>query len=208
MIEYLVPFFIAIVILTLTPGLDTALIIRTATIENKQRALQAALGINLGCIIWGMLVAFGIATILQQSITAFTILKFCGAAYLAWIGLKLILHPQHKFEIKTDTNFNQNHVPNWFIRGLFGNLLNPKIGVFYISFLPQFVPTHTQHPSLWIMFLVFFHVIIGFLWCNILIFSSTKLSHIFKNQNVVKNMDRITGIVFLGFAFKLLLSKR
>ncbi|MCH4242791.1 LysE family translocator [Acinetobacter gerneri] len=206
MLTFLIPYLIAVTLLTLTPGLDTALIIRTATVENKQTALKAALGINLGCILWGILVAFGVATILQQSIIAFTILKWCGAAYLAWIGIKLLIHPQQHIDIEANLTLKSN--PNWFLRGLFGNLLNPKIGIFYISFLPQFVPTHATHPSAWIMFLVFLHVFIGFTWCNFLIFFSQKLNHLLKSRNFIKNMDRVTGIIFFAFAIKLVFSKR
>ena len=87
----LISYLIAITLLTLTPGLDTTLIIRTATIEGKVKAFQAALGINLGCIVWGIIVACGLGALLMTSDLAFNALKWMGAAYLTWLGFNLIL---------------------------------------------------------------------------------------------------------------------
>ena len=94
MTTILIPYLIAITLLTLTPGLDTTLIIRTATLEGKSKAFQAAVGISLGCIVWGIVVACGLGALLMASDLAFNILKWMGAAYLAWLGLNMILKPR------------------------------------------------------------------------------------------------------------------
>lgn len=85
--ENLLAFTFAATLLTLTPGLDTALVLRTATVEGKQQAFRAAPGINAGCLLWGAAVAFGLGALIAVSELAFNLLKYCGAAYLAWLGL-------------------------------------------------------------------------------------------------------------------------
>lgn len=199
----LISYLIAITLLTLTPGLDTTLIIRTATIEGKIKAFQAALGINLGCIVWGIIVACGLGALLMTSDLAFNALKWMGAAYLIWLGFNLILKPRTQLAGLNESAATQN----WFMKGLWGNLLNPKVGIFYISFLPQFIP-HTASPVVWTMGLVLIHVLIGFIWSIFLIAAMQSISAYLKQPKFIQYMDRITGSIFILFALKLALSKR
>ncbi len=118
MLTLLIPYLIAITLLTITPGLDTTLVIRTATIEGKAKAFQAALGITLGCIVWGVVVACGLGALLMTSDLAFNMLKWMGAAYLAWLGLNLLLKPRTQLADINDTTNTQN----WFVKGFFGKL--------------------------------------------------------------------------------------
>lgn len=203
MTTMLIPYLIAITILTITPGLDTTLIIRTATIEGKAKAFQAALGINLGCIVWGVIVACGLGALLMTSDLAFNALKWMGAIYLTWLGLNLILKPRNQLASLNDATTTQN----WFIKGFWGNLLNPKVGIFYISFLPQFIP-QSSSPVIWTMGLVMIHVVIGFIWSIFLISAMQSISGYLKQPKFIKYMDRITGSIFILFALKLAFSKR
>ncbi|ENX07553.1 LysE family translocator [Acinetobacter courvalinii] len=203
MTTMLIPYLIAITLLTITPGLDTTLIIRTATLEGKAKAFQAALGINLGCIVWGVIVACGLGALLMTSDLAFNILKWMGAIYLAWLGLNLILKPRSQLAGLNDSTTAQN----WFIKGFWGNLLNPKVGIFYISFLPQFIP-QSSSPIIWTMGLVMIHVVIGLFWSIFLIVAMQSISAYLKQPKFIQYMDRITGSVFILFALKLAFSKR
>lgn len=203
MTTMLIPYLIAITLLTITPGLDTTLIIRTATLEGKAKAFQAALGINLGCIVWGVIVACGLGALLMTSDLAFNLLKWIGAIYLAWLGLNLILKPRSQLTGLNDSTTAQN----WFIKGFWGNLLNPKVGIFYISFLPQFIP-QSSSPIIWTMGLVMIHVVIGLFWSIFLIVTMQSISAYLKQPKFIRYMDRITGSVFILFALKLALSKR
>ena len=203
MTTMLIPYLIAITLLTITPGLDTTLIIRTATLEGKAKAFQAALGINLGCIVWGVIVACGLGALLMTSDLAFNLLKWMGAIYLSWLGLNLILKPRSQLTGLNDSTTAQN----WFIKGFWGNLLNPKVGIFYISFLPQFIP-QSSSPIIWTMGLVMIHVVIGLFWSIFLIVTMQSISAYLKQPKFIRYMDRITGSVFILFALKLALSKR
>ncbi|WAU75706.1 LysE family translocator [Acinetobacter sp. LF10] len=200
----LTPYLIAITLLTITPGLDTTLIIRTATLEGKTKAFQAALGINLGCIVWGVIVACGLGALLMTSDLAFNALKWIGAIYLTWLGLNLILKPRSQL---ASLNNSAVTTQNWFMKGFWGNLLNPKVGIFYISFLPQFIP-QSASPVIWTMSLVMIHVVIGLIWSIFLIAAMQSISAYLKQPKFIRYMDRITGSIFILFALKLAFSKR
>ncbi|MDU6412359.1 MAG: LysE family translocator [Yersiniaceae bacterium] len=203
--ESLISFSFAAGVLTLTPGLDTALILRTAATENSRKALQAAMGINAGCLVWGALVALGLGALLAASELAFTTLKWIGAGYLCWLGLNMILRPRTSMAPETATPASPGS--NWFVKGLFGNILNPKIGVFYVSFLPQFVPT--GYPMAASVFsLAVIHVLIGTLWSCTLIAATRPLARWLRRPAVVKTLDRLTGCVFLVFAARLATTRR
>lgn len=202
--ENLIAFTFAATLLTLTPGLDTALVLRTATVEGKRQALQATLGINAGCLVWGAAVVFGLGALIAVSEIAFNLLKYCGAAYLAWLGLNMLVRPRRSL---APASADGKPGGNWFIKGMLGNVLNPKVGIFYVSFLPQFIP---QGHSLiaWTFGLVSIHVLLGLLWSLVLIGATQSLSGFLRREKVIQWMDRTTGVIFLLFAAKLALSKR
>ncbi|MHC5789818.1 LysE family translocator [Pseudomonas idahonensis] len=202
--ENLLAFTLAATLLTLTPGLDTALVLRTATVEGKQQALRAALGINAGCLLWGAAVAFGLGALIAVSELAFNLLKYCGVAYLAWLGLNMLLRPRRSF---APADADGNPGANWFLKGMLGNVLNPKVGVFYVSFLPQFIP-QGQPLVLWTFGLVSIHVVLGLIWSLLLIGATRSLSGVLQREKVIQWMDRTTGMIFVLFAARLALSRR
>lgn len=202
--DSLLAFSLAALLLTLTPGLDTALILRTACAEGGKKAFHAALGIDAGCFVWGALVALGLGALLAVSEMAYTVLKVCGAVYLSWLGLQLLIRPRSSFSNGDDNNVSQG---SWFIRGMMGNVLNPKMGIFYVSFLPQFIPAG-HSPLIWTFILVSIHVAIGTIWSVTLILSTHFASAVLKKSRVVRVMDRATGGLFLCFAAKLAISTR
>ncbi|NAN51734.1 LysE family translocator [Pseudomonas protegens] len=202
--ENLLAFTLAATLLTLTPGLDTALVLRTATVEGRRQALRAALGINAGCLIWGAAVAFGLGALIAVSELAFNLLKYCSAAYLAWLGLNMLLRPRHSF---APTGANSDPGTNWFLKGMLGNVLNPKVGVFYVSFLPQFIP-QGQPLVAWTFGLVSIHVVLGLVWSLLLIAATRPLAGVLQREKVIQWMDRTTGMIFVLFAARLALSRR
>ncbi|ADP11490.1 amino acid transporter LysE [Erwinia sp. Ejp617] len=201
--DALLAFTLAAALLPLTPGLDTALILRTSTVEGTRKAIEAQLGINAGCLAWATAVAFGLGALLAVSELAYSLLKWCGAAYLAWLGMRMLLKPRSQMGAVRLAQGEQN----WFLRGFFGNLLNPKVGIFYVSFLPQFIPAG-HSPILWSFGLVLLHILLGTLWSGLLIGCTRRLSGALKREKVVRWLDRTTGGVFLLFAAKLALSRR
>lgn len=206
LIPALAAFAAAALLLSITPGLDTALILRTAAAEGPRRALMATLGIACGCLIWGVATALGLSVLLAASETAYTLLKWAGAAYLVWLGINLILKPRERFELTSAGGKAAGH-GNWMLRGFLTNILNPKVGMFYISFLPQFVPAGFDPPP-FILLLAVIHVVIGTAWLCLLIAAMRPLKAWLARPGVVRVLDRITGLVFIGFGVKLALERR
>ncbi|HEY1749931.1 MAG TPA: LysE family translocator [Caulobacteraceae bacterium] len=198
----LLAFTAAAALLTITPGLDTAMVLRTAAVEGPRRAGLAALGVVCGCLAWGAVAALGIGALLAASHAAYVALKWAGAAYLAWLGLRLLLRPRETFELA------RTAAPrgNWWLRGFLTNLLNPKVGVFYVSFLPQFVPPHVP-PAPFIFALAAIHAVLGLAWFAALIGATAPLKRWLQRRAVVRWLDRATGAVFLGFSARLALDR-
>ena len=201
--QSLISFIFTITLLVLTPGLDMALVLRTATVDGANRAFRAALGILTGCCVWGLAAALGLSAMLAASHIAFEILKWGGALYLAWVGSQLLLHPRAHFVAESQP---RTFIADPFAKGAMQNLLNPKIGVFYISFLPQFIP-HGVEAGPYILMLAALHVAICLVWFVALILMTHSLAPFMRNPSFVRIMDRVTGIVFVGFGLKLAFSR-
>ncbi|AZS19934.1 MULTISPECIES: LysE family translocator [unclassified Caulobacter] len=204
--EALIAFTLAAGLLTLTPGLDTALVIRTAAAEGPQRAAGAAIGIGLGCLVWGAAASLGVGALLTASQTAYTVLKWVGAIYLAWTGLRMILKPREAFEPGETDAVDAGPVAA-LRRGLLTNLLNPKVGVFYVSFLPQFIPVGVD-PARFGLLLTAIHVVEGLAWFALLIAATVPIAGLLRLSPVVRWLDRITGGVFVAFGLRLVLERR
>lgn len=203
----LLSFLVAIIILTLTPGFDTALVLRTSAANGWKKALVTAFGISMGCLVWGVAVGFGLGALLLASEMAYNLLKLAGAAYLLWLGMGLLLKPRTDFNPQLAASAKPRGYRSFFTKGLLGNLLNPKVGVFYVTFLPQFIPAGAS-VALWSSGMAFTHVIIGTLWSGVLIASTQYFADKLRQPLVMKVMDRLTGCVFIGFAARLALSRR
>jgi len=200
-------FLFAITILTLTPGFDTALVLRSAAAHGWKRASATAFGVTLGCLVWGVAVGLGLGALLLASEMAYNLLKWIGAAYLLYLGVKLLINPRTQAETGQHAQNKEQSYIACFTRGLFGNLLNPKVGVFYVTFLPQFIPAGASVP-LWCTLMALTHMVIGLVWNAVLIGSSQYFATHLRRPAVLKVMDRLTGCVFIGFAAKLALSRR
>jgi threonine/homoserine/homoserine lactone efflux protein len=201
--QSLIAFTLAAALLTVTPGLDTALVLRTAAAEGSRRAFAAALGICLGCLAWGALVAVGLGVLLEASELAYLALKWTGAFYLLYLGMRLILAPRDDWE---GGEARPPERSNWFLRGLLTNLLNPKVGAFYVSFLPQFIPSGASVPATTLL-LAAIHSALGFLWFLLLIGATRPLARALHDRRFVRGLDRLTGGVLIFFGLRLAFSR-
>jgi threonine/homoserine/homoserine lactone efflux protein len=206
-LETLLAFVLAAGLLTVTPGLDTALVLRTNVASGPRQAALAGVGIVLGCLAWGLVVALGLGMLLTASDLAFNVLKWIGAAYLVWLGIGLLRRPRTGLALDEAEDEAINSARAWFVRGFLTNLLNPKIGVFYVSFLPQFLP-HGVDAAPWTMLLAGVHGVLGLLWFAALILASRLLTTALRSPRVIASLDRTTGIVFVSFGLKLAASSR
>ena len=197
----LIAFVLAAGLLTVTPGIDTALVLRTAGVEGARKAALAGLGIALGCLAWGVFVALGLGLLLQASELAYTILRWAGAAYLVWLGIKLI---RSRREGLIEAEAEKTDGGAWLRRGLLTNLLNPKVGIFYVSFLPQFIPAGADVQSTTIL-LAAIHAGLGLTWFGALILATRPIAAALRRPGTVRLLDRLTGGLFLMFGARLAL---
>ena len=200
----LIAFFITAGVVTISPGLDTALVLRTAASEGWRQAALAGLGIALGCLGWATLVAAGLGALLIASRLAYDVLRFAGAAYLIWMACKLLSRPRRT--LRTDLPIARTG-QTAFARGALTNLLNPKVGVFYVSFLPQFVPSGAPVGP-YVMMLGVIHALQGVIWFACLITATRSLSRWLQRPGVATWLDRATGGLFLAFGIGLALESR
>jgi threonine/homoserine/homoserine lactone efflux protein len=203
----LAAFTAAAALLTITPGLDTALVVRTSASEGRRAGLAATFGIALGCLGWASLTALGLGALLAASKLAYEILKWVGVAYLVWLGIKLIVNPRTTFADAMTTNEGGRGALGWFAKGFLTNMLNPKVGVFYVSFLPQFVP-HDAPVGPFVLLLGVVHAIVGALWLAFLTGATHRITSALKRPGMLKLLDRVTGVVFLAFGARLALESR
>lgn len=205
----LLTFTLAAALFVVTPGLDTVMTLRTAASEGRKAGLGAVCGICAGLSVWGIGAAFGLTALLRTSADAFLLVKCAGAAYLAWLGIGLLLHPRTDLlASKRKTPFPMPEKdPFWasFRHGILTDLLNPKVGVFVITFFPQFIPPHANAVAFSLL-LAGIQAFLTLLWLGLLVFLTVPLGKFLSTPKVVRCLDRMTGVVFIGFGAKLLLT--
>ena len=210
MTQLLLLFIVASGLLTITPGVDSVMVLRTSTSDGPRGGAAASLGICLGLLVWGMSAAFGLTALLAASELVFSIVKWAGAAYLVYLGIKLLLKPRAYMATAPATAGSATRsLGNWglFQRGFLSNILNPKVGVFYVTFLPQFIP-HGVNVAGFSILLAGIHVLLTLAWFALLIALTVPLGRFLSKPRVVRNLDRVTGCVFVGFGLKLAVAKR
>lgn len=190
----LITYIAAASLLTVTPGLDTALVLRTVATRGSRQAALAGVGIAAGCFGWALLVALGLGALLAASQLAYTVLRWMGAAYLVWMGYRMLRYPRRSL-IAVHSDERQGGA---FTTGLLTNLLNPKVGVFYVSFLPQFVPQGLPAAP-YMLLLGAIHAILGVIWFGCLIAATRPLTRVLQRPRVVESCDRLTGGMFVAF---------
>jgi threonine/homoserine/homoserine lactone efflux protein len=203
----LLTFAIAGAVLTVTPGLDTMLVLRTALLGGRRPAASAAFGICCGLLLWGLLVAVGLGALLTASRLAYAVLRWAGAAYLLWLGLALLLHPRRDGLLTNSQEQAATRPRRWLLQGLLTNLLNPKVGVFYVSFLPQFVPPGVAVAP-FVALLAAIHVVEGALWFALLIVATQPITRWIRRPTVATLLSRLTGAVFVSFGLRLVVERQ
>lgn len=203
--QSLIAFTLAAGLLTITPGPDSALVLRAAAARRTIGGAAAGAGIAVGCLVWGAVVAMGLGALLAASETAYAVLKLAGAAYLIWLGANLILNARSAIDLAQAPE-GRGEARIWMARGLLTNLLNPKIGVFYVSFLPQFVPDGAPVAA-FTFALAAWHVALSIAWFGLLIAAVRPLRRWLERPVVVRWLDRTIGVMFTAFGVRLALSR-
>ncbi|HLW49311.1 MAG TPA: LysE family translocator [bacterium] len=207
----LLAFIAASSILIVTPGPDTALVLRTAAVEGPRRGAYTSIGICSGLFVWGLAAALGISAVLAASHTAFTVLRAIGAAWLVWLGLNIFFRRPRDGGVALPVGDGVAGPPRragargdraWFWRGLLSNLTNPKVGVFFITFLPQFVPAGVAVAP-FVALLVLIHVALSVIWLGLLIVATQSAGRLLRRAAITRTLDRVTGAVLIGAGLRI-----
>lgn len=200
-------------LLTITPGLDTALVLRSAIVRGRRHAFATAVGINSGILVWGAAAAVGVTALLTASEIAYTVLRLAGAAYLLWLGAGMLWKAwknrgrgaSDDQDLVVDVNPPESVVRAW-AKGLGTNLLNPKAGVFYVAMLPQFIPPDAPQLAT-TMLLALVHNVEGMIWFSLLILGTRLTGKLLSRGSTRRIIDRLTGTILIGFGLKLALTE-
>lgn len=195
-------FLAAAILLNLIPGSDTIYILSNAAFGNRRKGIISVLGISSGIFVHTVLAAFGLSSILATSVTAFTLVKWAGAGYLVFLGLSSILKKESLLIQK-----KKNEADYWQIykQGLLTNVLNPKVALFFLSLLPQYIDSNNQQGALPFLLLGCTFVITSTIWSLCLAFGGGLLSSLInKNERISKLTNKIAGCIYIALGLNLL----
>ncbi len=209
----LVAFALFAALLTITPGPDTLLVLRATAVGGRAAGIAAAVGINVGCLVWAVASAVGVTALVTTSRLAFEVLRIAGVAYLCWLGVRALWsarrrRPAARLAGADRTGGMAEPVgERWSTgralrTGLTTNLLNPKIGAFYLSVLPQFLPDG-MNPLGGSLLLALIHDVEGLLWLSALAFLVTRARAFLTRPSVRRRFEQVTGVVFIAFGVRL-----
>jgi threonine/homoserine/homoserine lactone efflux protein len=199
-------FLAAGVVLNLTPGPDTVYILGRSIAQGREAGVASALGICVGSIFHTCAAALGLSAILATSSVAFVAIKLLGGAYLIFLGIKLLLD-RHR-ELSLPFNFRQRTSAAAFREGVLTNVLNPKVALFFLAFLPQFIDPATNNKILAFVTLGLTFVTTGTIWCLILAwFASSFSDRLRASETVGQWVNRAIGALFIFLGARLAATK-
>jgi len=200
-------FIVSGLLLNITPGVDTLYIIGRSSAQGFRAGFFAALGIGAGCMVHIMAATIGLSALLSASATAFSIVKFMGAAYLLYIGVMMLLSSTSALHVKAKSL--QQTLKTVFWQGFLTNALNPKVALFFLAFLPQFVEEQTVHKALSMLFLGVLFDINGTLWNIFVAWGATALMHkLHVHGTFLRWFNRTIGALFISLGIKLFMEER
>lgn len=192
-------FILAVIMLSLTPGADTVFILTKSIAGGYRQGIASVAGIVCGLFVHTTLAAFGLSVILMTSALLFNIVKIAGAAYLIYLGIMAL-------KSKSSININKENASSFFLvfrQGLFTNLLNPKVALFFLALLPQFVKSNAESP---VPFLVlgFTFIFIGSLWSLFLVWASARISNTLRQSKFSYYLNKAAGVIFIALGLNIL----
>ncbi|MEQ2528262.1 LysE family translocator [Robertmurraya yapensis] len=195
-------FLLLSLFVVMSPGIDTAIITKRTISDGRQAGFIIALGITSGCLVHTFAAALGLSAILMQSAFAFEMIKYIGAIYLIYLGLSSFIKRKDKQKAMVQPEPKKSA----FKQGLLSNVLNPKVAVFFITFLPQFVSTDTN-TTLQLILMGTTYTLLSIAWFIVYVLFINILREWLMSPKVQGILDKATGIVLIGFGLKLAMDK-
>lgn len=213
-IENYLGFVLAAILLNLTPGTDSIYIITRSVSQGQAAGVYSVLGITSGALVHTLFAALGLSVLLANSPTAFMLVKYIGAAYLCYLGFKMLTSKNSNSIAnslsKAQNVTNQKAVDGWKIyqQGVLTNVFNPKVALFFLAFFPQFIDASYTYGMLSFLILGLTFATTGFIWCLCLALLAARFSTRLRENPFIETMlNRISGMVFIGLGIKLLTEK-
>jgi RhtB (resistance to homoserine/threonine) family protein len=205
-------------LLTITPGADTMLVMRSVLARGQRAGLLTTLGICAGCLLHAAFSAFGLSLILMRSATAYETVKWLGAGYLVYLGVQSLraawrvramkpLLPEVAQDEKTDDEFALAAPRRAFVEGLLTNLLNPKVAIFYLAFLPQFLSPGDPVLAKSLL-LALIHAVLGVAWLSLITVFLGRMRTLLERPRVKRSIEAAAGTMLILFGLRLALEKR
>lgn len=195
--------------LAVSPGPDVMFVVANGMQHKAGGAIAAALGIGAGSLAHALAAAVGVSALIAASPTAFRVLQLAGAAYLAWLGVQALWSFfQNGAQAKLQKGVLQTSARQVFTRGLITNILNPKVIVFYLALLPQFVNVSLGHVGLQMFLLGSIHNVIGTAFLICVGLAAGRASGWLVTTGVGRWLDAIAGVFFIGLALRLAFDRR
>ncbi|MCA0351286.1 MAG: LysE family translocator [Chloroflexi bacterium] len=206
----LIGYTLAVALLTITPGADTLLVMRNVLARGRKAGMLATLGVSSGLFIHALLSGLGLSLILTRSAMAFSVVKWAGALYLCYLGVQSLhsaLNPNQPTNELTSTAEPSLNPWHAYREGLITNVLNPKVALFYLAFLPQFIRPNDP-VMLRSLLLTSIHFVLGIVWLGLITLSLDKMRSWMLKPRVRAWIEGSTGLILFGFGIRLALSKR
>lgn len=201
-------FLIAGILLNLTPGNDTIFILSRSIAQGRKAGIMSVLGIATGSLVHTTLAAFGLSVIIAKSIVVFNIIKYAGAAYLVYIGYKM-LTDRSQLNTETVIGVDKANLKRIYRDAVITNVLNPKVALFFIAFLPQFIDPAFKNTILPFMLLGISFTITGAIWCLILAgFASIISQKLKSNKKLSGYINKTCGTVLIVLGIKVAFTGR
>ncbi|WP_436884513.1 LysE family translocator [Mammaliicoccus sciuri] len=188
-------FLITVLIICITPGIDMMFILNRSISQGRDAGIYSALGVSVGAVVHTILSGLGLSVILQTSVVLFTIIKVVGAVYLIYLGIQMFISKQSSISIKKTVYQSRRKL---FVQGVITNVTNPKVALFFISFIPQFISVDNQYGPIPFLILGSIFAVVGAITSFIIaIFSSSLTTKLRDNIVAEKIINKISGAVFV-----------
>lgn len=202
-------FLVAGILLNLTPGSDTMYILARSVSQGRKAGILSALGISTGAVFHTVCAACGLSVILMSSATAFYCIKLLGGLYLIYLGITALIETSKGEKMKGESTEGEKTAREIYLSGVITNVLNPKVALFFLAFLPQFIDPNTRNSVLSFLILGATFITTGTIWCICLALFSSLLTRKMKGGSMGSTLlKRCSGCVFLFLGVKLALSER
>jgi threonine/homoserine/homoserine lactone efflux protein len=200
-------FVAAGLLLNITPGPDMLYVVGRSTTQGVTAGAAAALGIGAGCLVHILAAALGVSAVIAASATAFTLLKLCGAAYLLYVGLSLLLSRPSTQTSAITPLMTPSSNSSIFMQGFLTNALNPKVALFFLAFVPQFISAGSTQQTMAFLFLGLVFNLNGTLWNLFVAWITAKAGVRLRSSRFIAWMNRCIGTFFVFLGVKLALAK-